>query len=558
MTTIVTRTGKGSSLSWVEADANFTNLNTDKLEASALTPYLTTTTASSTYETQIYAASTYTAKTDLAATTGSSLVGFIQSGTGAVATNAQNKLRDSVSVKDFGAVGDGVVDDTSSFANAITALRAAGGGTLNIGSGSFLLNGVAGADGILTGIVVPYLSANGTDARIRIVGEGKATLLLAGSNGMIIARYSDSHGGIENVTFSGNGKTGVKALAVVPESITQTVSVVNQLYNVFRNIYILNTAEAIWLKPGPRVTAVDSGCWYNKFEDFEILSCTRAIWLDSGSTAGPMNTRNKFINVRGGQTGMNTGLQINGGATNTFYGCDFEGIDSGVTPNTTPTAVKILMSDAWGQSNDDNQFYATFNEANTRDLDNANSSTIIIGGYWIATKFGGGAVIPRILLGGDPSLMPVVIPGLRYSEGVAGYPSGHWGISKEIYDNDFPWQDWSLSTANVTNTASLLDTVSKYSKLNNIVEWHFSFNFDASVSNTELLITPPIAPNNALYLNRYNRNPFCSLFVEDGSGVRKAVEAGWSNTGLFYIKAPTAWSTTGNNNAVFSTVRYHT
>ena len=32
MSTIVTRAGKGSPLSWTEADANFTNLNTDKLE----------------------------------------------------------------------------------------------------------------------------------------------------------------------------------------------------------------------------------------------------------------------------------------------------------------------------------------------------------------------------------------------------------------------------------------------------------------------------------------------------------------------------------------------
>lgn len=36
MSTIVTRTGKGSALTWAEADANFTNLNTDKVESSAL------------------------------------------------------------------------------------------------------------------------------------------------------------------------------------------------------------------------------------------------------------------------------------------------------------------------------------------------------------------------------------------------------------------------------------------------------------------------------------------------------------------------------------------
>jgi hypothetical protein len=34
MATIVTRAGKGSALTFTEGDANFTNLNTDKLEAS--------------------------------------------------------------------------------------------------------------------------------------------------------------------------------------------------------------------------------------------------------------------------------------------------------------------------------------------------------------------------------------------------------------------------------------------------------------------------------------------------------------------------------------------
>ena len=36
MATIVTRSGKGSPLTNTEVDANFTNLNTDKLEGSSL------------------------------------------------------------------------------------------------------------------------------------------------------------------------------------------------------------------------------------------------------------------------------------------------------------------------------------------------------------------------------------------------------------------------------------------------------------------------------------------------------------------------------------------
>lgn len=49
---------------------------------------------------------------DLAGNDGSDWIGFEQAGTGAIARSAQDKMRDVVSVKDFGAVGDGVADDT--------------------------------------------------------------------------------------------------------------------------------------------------------------------------------------------------------------------------------------------------------------------------------------------------------------------------------------------------------------------------------------------------------------------------------------------------------------
>jgi len=46
MSSIVTRAGKGSALSYAEVDANFTNLNTDKLQSASSASILTLTSAS--------------------------------------------------------------------------------------------------------------------------------------------------------------------------------------------------------------------------------------------------------------------------------------------------------------------------------------------------------------------------------------------------------------------------------------------------------------------------------------------------------------------------------
>ena len=57
----------------------------------------------------------------------SSQVSYTPAGAGAVARTAQGKMRESVSVLDFGAVGDGVADDTAAFMSAFAKIKTSGG-----------------------------------------------------------------------------------------------------------------------------------------------------------------------------------------------------------------------------------------------------------------------------------------------------------------------------------------------------------------------------------------------------------------------------------------------
>lgn len=338
---------------------------------------------------------------------------FTQAGVDAVPRSVQDKEREQISVKDFGAKGDGVTDDTESCQNAIDYAKTIGAEVV-FPNGRYLLVGVPGADGTVHGLVNTYQDANGTSARVPLVGKSKSVVLLAGSNNMFILRHSDSHSGARKMTFEGNGKTGVTALAVVPENLNQTTQVVYQLYNKFSELYFRNCAEAIMLRTGPAVAGVDSGCWYNEFSSSQIYFCTRGIWLRDCPAGSSGNNRNQFLNIRIGQ-GVNTAVDIHDGDTNTFMCVNAEGIQTGTSPNATPTAFRIKQTGASGLDNNSNRFIGCTAEAATRYIDNANSST----------EFWGCAVnnanlftaYPSVLTGGDASLQPYRLPRMYYSAG---------------------------------------------------------------------------------------------------------------------------------------------
>jgi len=114
--------------------------------------------------------------------------GFTQSGTGAIQRTAENKLKDTVSVKDFGAVGDGVANDTA-------AMQAAH----NTGKVVFYPNG-------------RYKFTTITISTGGIVGESKATIL-----------DSTDTTTSDLITYTGGDSTGL---------------LVNELGAIFRDFYL--------------------------------------------------------------------------------------------------------------------------------------------------------------------------------------------------------------------------------------------------------------------------------------------------------------------------------
>ena len=117
---------------------------------------------------------------------------FTQSGTGATARTIDSKLADVVSVKDFGAVGDDVTNDTAAIQAAIDAVNTAGGGTVYFPQGSYVV------------------SANlSIYSKIKYLGAGsKASILrVSGTPGPVsIFRTTSSVNGVvfDSLGFSGS------------------------------------------------------------------------------------------------------------------------------------------------------------------------------------------------------------------------------------------------------------------------------------------------------------------------------------------------------------------
>lgn len=170
---------------------------------------------------------------------------FTPAGTGAVVRTVQSKLRESVSVKDFGAVGDGVTDDTSKIQAAINYVSALpGSGRIYFPQGNYLisstlllsksiiLEGESWYDGNNTGSTASniYLANNSNCDIIRTKYAGstynQTTDFVKGSE-------------IKNLSFNGNSQNQT---SVDPVTSQQPVGInaKNWYFSSIKNCFIYN------------------------------------------------------------------------------------------------------------------------------------------------------------------------------------------------------------------------------------------------------------------------------------------------------------------------------
>jgi hypothetical protein len=451
----------------------------------------------------------------------------------------------------YGADPTGTNPVDTAVASAIAQASQGTGWEVFFPGGNYLIN---------TGVV---LNANG----IKVRGSGMGlTHLIANAGSISLFKVCQSNCTVESLTLDGSAQSSIDGLVLAPANESTTTATNQNNFNTFRDIQIQNCNNALRMRGGPTVSTVDSGCFYNMFYGVFQLNCTRSIWMQNGVNSGKgAPNRCGFYGCRGGSSGSicNTGLQIDAGGTNYFFGLAFEGIANGTSPSTIPTAVVIANFATSGVQNIDNHFYGCFMEANTQDLNNSSTTMQIFGGLWTATKFASGNVNPTLLLTGDPSVMPFLIPSLQHGEGISGFPSGYFGIAEEIADYNiststtYRWQGYSVTTAISTNVASYANLVSNYRQLANMVEWVLSCQFDATSAGTIITINPPVAPNSAQYTGLFTDAPFYTLQVNNGAGLGQ-VAAGWTSGGKFYVAVPSGnWSTSGNNNALTFQISYH-
>ena len=210
--------------------------------------------------------------------TSAELVTYNQGSVGAVSRTVKNKLQETVSVEDFGAVGDGVTDDTAAIQAALDAASAAGGGAVYLPQGDYRISSALEIDNYT---ILHGASIHGTRL-IPVSGTSQTTLVKNKPNSG--QNPSTLHISIRDLTIDANDEAAVTD-ALVLEGVGRS-----QVFNIRVRDASASGAHGI------RITSYNDGGTYrqaskNSFYDVYVLNCyngvIQAVASGDPSTSGP-------------------------------------------------------------------------------------------------------------------------------------------------------------------------------------------------------------------------------------------------------------------------------
>jgi hypothetical protein len=361
-------------------------------------------------------------------TTTASQVSFTQAKS-TYGRNVQLKLQETVSVKDFGALGDGVTDDTVSIQAALNS----GNKYIVFPEGTYIIN---------TTLTLPtsdIITLSGSVARNCILKTTSAIDIMdvAGSLGNSIQYVT-----IQNLTFSGNNASAVG----LRTRHTEFLKIFNCIFigdNASTGIYMCENANEQDVKPtisncnfgntgfgirGGDTRVADAIITDNFFLN-NIVRCMSFGYLDGGSIA-----RNKLFSDNGPSNGLD-GIILGRSIYVVLEDNAFFEMGGVAVRLTSPRRSRIL----------NNQIVGTG--------DNANGAAISI------TDYGSGIVTEDIIISGNH----ISATG---GSGVFVYSAASLADNIKIQDNNF----YSIGSGSVVYDAISLRNTSNFEVKNNIID----------------------------------------------------------------------------------------